>query len=92
MTTDYSTLVSKVWNFAHVLRDQGISYGDYIEQITFLLFLKMDQERTELLGEPSIIPAERRDPDQPAVRQEEQLPGDRRRWRGGNRAGELRAG
>ena len=57
MTTDYSTLVSKVWNFAHVLRDQGISYGDYIEQITFLLFLKMDQERTELLGEPSIIPA-----------------------------------
>jgi type I restriction enzyme M protein len=57
MTTDYSSLVSKVWNFAHVLRDQGISYGDYIEQITFLLFLKMDQERTELLGEPSIIPA-----------------------------------
>lgn len=55
---DYSSLVSKVWNFAHVLRDQGISYGDYIEQITFLLFLKMDQERTELLGEPSIIPAE----------------------------------
>lgn len=58
MTSDYSSLVSKVWNFAHVLRDQGISYGDYIEQITFLLFLKMDQERTELLGEPSIIPAE----------------------------------
>jgi type I restriction enzyme M protein len=58
MSNDYSSLVSKVWNFAHVLRDQGISYGDYIEQITFLLFLKMDQERTELLGEPSIIPAE----------------------------------
>lgn len=57
MSNDYSSLVSKVWNFAHVLRDQGISYGDYIEQITFLLFLKMDQERTELLGEPSIIPA-----------------------------------
>ncbi len=58
MSTDYSSLVSKVWNFAHVLRDQGIGYGDYVEQITFLLFLKMDQERTELLGEPSIIPAE----------------------------------
>jgi len=55
--TDYSSLVSKVWNYAHVLRDQGIGYGDYVEQITFLLFLKMDQERTELLGEPSIIPA-----------------------------------
>ena len=56
-SVDYSSLVSKVWSYAHVLRDQGISYGDYVEQITFLLFLKMDQERTELLGEPSIIPA-----------------------------------
>lgn len=50
-------LVSKVWNYAHVLRDQGISYGDYVEQITYLLFLKMDQEREELLGEASEIPA-----------------------------------
>jgi type I restriction enzyme M protein len=49
-------LVSKVWNYAHVLRDQGISYGDYIEQITFLLFLKMDQEREDLLDETSPIP------------------------------------
>jgi type I restriction enzyme M protein len=49
-------LVSKVWNYAHVLRDQGVSYGDYIEQITYLLFLKMDAERVELLGEPSAIP------------------------------------
>jgi type I restriction enzyme M protein len=56
MNHDHNALVSKVWNYAHVLRDQGISYGDYVEQITFLLFLKMDQERTELLGEPSIIP------------------------------------
>ncbi len=55
-TVDYSSLVSKVWNYAHILRDQGISYGDYVEQITFLLFLKMDQERMELLGEPSTIP------------------------------------
>lgn len=51
-------LVSKVWNYAHVLRDQGISYGDYIEQITYLLFLKMDQERVELLNEPSSVPPE----------------------------------
>jgi type I restriction enzyme M protein len=56
MTTD-SALVNKVWNYAHVLRDQGIGYGDYVEQITFLLFLKMDQERSDLLGEPSAIPA-----------------------------------
>jgi len=53
---DYSSLVSKVWNYAHVLRDQGISYGDYVEQITYLLFLKMDEERSELLGEPSAVP------------------------------------
>lgn len=57
MSNDYISLVSKVWNYAHVLRDQGISYGDYVEQITFLLFLKMDQERSELLGESSDIPA-----------------------------------
>ncbi|WP_204113644.1 HsdM family class I SAM-dependent methyltransferase [Shimia biformata] len=51
-------LVAKVWNYAHVLRDQGISYGDYIEQITYLLFLKMDQERVDLLGEASAVPPE----------------------------------
>ena len=49
-------LVAKVWNYAHVLRDQGVSYGDYVEQISYLLFLKMDEERTDHLGEPSIIP------------------------------------
>ena len=57
MSTDHTALVSKVWNYAHVLRDQGIGYGDYVEQITFLLFLKINQERAELLGEPSTIPA-----------------------------------
>ena len=53
---EQSALVAKVWNYAHVLRDQGISYGDYVEQITYLLFLKMDAERADLLGEASIIP------------------------------------
>jgi type I restriction enzyme M protein len=57
MADDHTTLVTKVWNYAHVLRDQGISYGDYVEQISYLLFLKMDTERSELIGEPSIIPA-----------------------------------
>jgi hypothetical protein len=41
-------LVSKVWNYAHVLCDQGISYGDYVEQIARLLFLKMDAKREDL--------------------------------------------
>lgn len=50
------SLVSKVWNYAHVLKDEGIHYGDYVGQISFLLFLKMDEERTEYLGEPSLIP------------------------------------
>lgn len=39
-------IVSKAWNFAHVLRDEGLSYMGYTEQITFLLFLKMADEQT----------------------------------------------
>ncbi len=40
-------LVNKLWNFATVLRDDGLSYGDYVEQLTYLLFLKMAHERTQ---------------------------------------------
>ena len=36
-----STLVQKLWNYCNVLRDDGMSYGDYVEQPTYLLFLKM---------------------------------------------------
>lgn len=39
-------IVNKAWNFAHVLRDDGLSYMAYTEQITFLLFLKMAHEQT----------------------------------------------
>ncbi len=39
-----STIISKIWNLASVLRDDGVSYGDYLEQITYLLFLKMADE------------------------------------------------
>lgn len=39
-----STIINKIWNFANVLRDDGVSYGDYLEQITYLLFLKMADE------------------------------------------------
>ncbi|TVP79357.1 MAG: SAM-dependent DNA methyltransferase [Puniceicoccaceae bacterium] len=42
MTTD--TVISKVWSFCHTLRDDGVGYGDYLEQLTFLLFLKMADE------------------------------------------------
>ncbi|MBC6718686.1 SAM-dependent DNA methyltransferase [Aurantimonas sp. DM33-3] len=50
------SLVAKVWSFAHVLRDQGISYQAYISQISYLLFLKMDDERVSLIGEASMLP------------------------------------
>jgi type I restriction enzyme M protein len=42
--TNESSIVSKVWSFANVLRDDGVSYGDYLEQLTYLLFLKMVDE------------------------------------------------
>ena len=44
-----SAIVQKVWTYAHVLKDDGLAFMDYTEQITFLLFLKMAHER-ELLG------------------------------------------
>lgn len=40
-----SDIVGKLWGFCHTLRHDGIDYGDYIEQITYLLFLKMADER-----------------------------------------------
>ena len=39
-----SALVQKLWNFCHTLRDDGVGYGDYLEQLTYLLFLKMAHE------------------------------------------------
>ena len=39
-----ASLVQKVWNFCHTLRDDGVGYGDYLEQLTYLLFLKMAHE------------------------------------------------
>lgn len=38
-------VVAKLWGFCHTLRHDGVDYGDYIEQITYLLFLKMADER-----------------------------------------------
>src|SRR5881296_2134062 len=41
-----SQLVQKLWNYCNILRDGGLSYGDYVEQLTFLLFLKMADEQS----------------------------------------------
>jgi type I restriction enzyme M protein len=47
MTNQSSAIVQKVWNYCNVLRDDGVSYGDYVEQLTYLLFLKMADEQTK---------------------------------------------
>jgi type I restriction enzyme M protein len=57
--SDHSrALVAKLWSYCSLLRDDGLSYGDYVEQLTYLLFLKMAHERTEPpRNEPSRLPA-----------------------------------
>src|ERR1039457_998789 len=45
--TSASALVQKVWTYAHVLKDDGLAFMDYTEQITYLLFLKMIWEQRQ---------------------------------------------
>ena len=54
--TDANHIVQKLWSYCHVLRDDGLSYQDYLEQLTFLLFLKMADEREALVGVEQPIP------------------------------------
>jgi type I restriction enzyme M protein len=42
-----NNIVAKIWSFCDTLRDDGVSYGDYLEQITYLLFLKMADENLQ---------------------------------------------
>ena len=60
MANNSATIVQKLWNYCNVLRDDGVSYGDYVEQLTYLLFLKMAEEQSELPlgGKASTIPKE----------------------------------
>lgn len=55
-TNTESSLTKKVWTLATTLAGQGIGFTDYITQLTYLLFLKMDNENTEMFGENSAIP------------------------------------
>ena len=55
-TTEQS-LTKKVWNLATTLAGQGVGFTDYITQLTYLLFLKMDAENVEMFGEESAIPS-----------------------------------
>ena len=47
MSNKNSAIVSKVWAFCQTLRDDGVGYGDYLEQLTYLLFLKMAHEYSQ---------------------------------------------
>ena len=55
MSNHSSTIVQRLWNYCNVLRDDGVSYGDYVEQLTYLLLLKMDDENVQQLGKASTI-------------------------------------
>jgi len=58
MTNHSQQIVQKLWNYCNILRDDGLSYGDYVEQLTYLLFLKMAHERTKPpWNQRSAIPA-----------------------------------
>src|SRR5690242_11836701 len=58
MRTDSQQIVQKLWSYCNILRDDGLSYPDYVEQLTYLLFLKMAHEQAEALPDrASIIPA-----------------------------------
>ena len=58
MPDNSQQIVQKLWNYCNVLRDDGVSYGDYVEQLTYLLFLKMADEQTKPpFNKSSIIPA-----------------------------------
>ena len=46
MNNHTQQIVARAWHFAHVLRDDGVGYMSFTEQITFLLFLKMADEQT----------------------------------------------
>ena len=55
-TNKETSLTKKVWSLATTLSGQGIGFTDYIIQLTYLLFLKMDDENVEMFGEDSAIP------------------------------------
>jgi type I restriction enzyme M protein len=57
MANESASIVQRLWNYCNVLRDDGVSYGDYVEQLTYLLFLKMADEQTQApYNKPSSIP------------------------------------
>jgi len=59
MAAESAALVQRLWNYCTVLRDDGVSYGDYVEQLTYLLFLKLVDEQTKPpFNRPSTVPGD----------------------------------
>ena len=56
MTDASNRIVQKLWSYCNVLRDDGLSYQDYLEQLTFLLLLELADERAALTGKEQSIP------------------------------------
>jgi type I restriction enzyme M protein len=57
MNDSASSIISKVWSFCNTLRDDGVGYGDYLEQLTYLLFLKLaDEFSRPPYNRPLLIP------------------------------------
>ncbi len=50
------SLVKKVWRLADVMAGAGVGFTDYLTQLTYLLFLKMDQESVDIYGDASSVP------------------------------------
>ena len=49
-------IVQRLWNYCNVLRDDGVSYGDYVEQLTYLVFLKMEAEQEHFFEKVAVVP------------------------------------
>jgi type I restriction enzyme M protein len=49
MISQPTQLVQKLWNYCNILRDDGLSYGDYVEQLTYLLFARATRLRQSIL-------------------------------------------
>jgi type I restriction enzyme M protein len=56
MANQCAPIVQRVWGYCNVLRDDGVSYGDYLEQLTYLLLLKMADEQEHEQGKEALIP------------------------------------
>ena len=58
MSSTSQHIVQTLWRYCNILRDDGLSYPDYVEQLTYLLFLKMAQEQQHSNGGSSVIPSD----------------------------------